>query len=151
MEYGTEGREGLKYAVRFNPFSSRSTWENERNLFSLESTHHSNIVQFVTSDHESGGVVNTSQQQLYLVTSYYPLGSLEGFLRRGVVSWRQACLIVKSIACGLKHLHSDTYLNQDSIHIEKYAIAHRWVWPLLGGVFKALLLEMHCCLGGCGF
>lgn len=70
-------------------------------------------------------MLNASQQQLYLVTQYYPLGSLEGYLRRGVVSWQQACVIVRSIACGLKHLHSETAVNEDGISCEKYAIAHR--------------------------
>ena len=108
---------------------SRTTWENERNLFSLESTRHANIMEFVTSEsNESGGMVATSPLQLYLVTRYYPLGTLEGYLRANVLSWKQACCVVWSIANGLKHLHSESCTECAGIKTEKYAIAHRWVW-----------------------
>lgn len=75
---------------------------------------------------ESGGVaVNASPLQLYLVTRYHPLGSLEEYLRAHVISWKQACVMVRSIACGLKHLHSESFVNEAGITSEKYSIAHR--------------------------
>lgn len=108
------------------PLCSRTTWENERNLFSLESTRHKNIIEFVTSgSYESGGVVATSPLQLHLVTRYYPLGTLEGYLRANVLSWKQACCIIWSIANGLKHLHSENCTESKGIQTEKYGIAHR--------------------------
>ena len=118
------------------PTCSRGTWENERSLFSLESTRHPNIVHFIASDSsESGGVVNSSPLQLYLVTHYYPLGSLEGYLRARMLTWQQACEVVRSVACGLKHLHADTCETQGSgISTEKHPIAHRWAW--LWGVWS---------------
>lgn len=104
---------------------SRSTWENEHLLFSLESTRHPNIVHFITSDSsESGGVVSSSPLQLYLVTHYYPLGSLESYLRGHVLSWQQACEVVRSISCGLKYLHSDL-CEGVARRTEKPPIAHR--------------------------
>ena len=107
-------------------FHSRNTWENERNLFSLESTWHENIVHFITCESsDSRGVISASPLQLYLVTEYYPLGSLEGYLRGNRLSWKQACTIVRDVACGLKHLHSEFYLNENGIRTEKYSIAHR--------------------------
>ncbi len=119
----------VKSFFLINAHHSRGTWENERHLFSLESTRHTNIVDFITSDSsESGGVVSSSPLQLYLVTHYYPLGSLEGYLRAHVLSWQQACEVVRSIACGLMHLHSDVCESQ-GVMTEKYPIAHRWVWP----------------------
>ncbi len=114
---------------------SRGTWENERHLFSLETTCHPNIVHFLTSGSSeaggvvTGGAVNSASLQLFLVTHYYPLGSLESFLRGHVLSWQQACEVVRSIVCGLRHLHSDACEGEGAGGMtEKYPIAHRWVW-----------------------
>ena len=99
----------------------------------MESTLHENIVRYVTSESSEsnlgvGGVVNSSPLQLYLLTEYYPLGSLLSYLQGNVLSWKQTCSIVRNIACGLKHLHSEFYINSSGIRTEKYPIAHRWVW-----------------------
>ncbi len=102
-------------------------------MFSLESTRHDNIIEYMTcGSHQAGGVVHTSPLQLHLVTRYYPLGTLGEHLRKNVLSWKQACCVVKSVAGGLKHLHSEYCVNGAGMDIEKYPIAHRWVWPCWG-------------------
>ena len=87
----------------------------------MESTAHENIVEFVTKESRGAGI----SLQLAIITRYYPLGSLNLFLRKRVVSLQQANVIISSVANGLAHLHAEYYTNSSGIVTEKYAIAHR--------------------------
>ena len=108
-------------AVKIFSHNCRTAWETECTLNSMESTSHENIVEFVTSGSRGSGI----SLQLFIITRYYPLGSLNGFLRMHVVKLEQGCTMMKSIAEGLAHLHSENYTNSSGIRSEKYAIAHR--------------------------
>lgn len=107
---------GKKVAVKI--VNSRHSWENERNLYTMESTTHRNILEYVASESRGSGY----QLQLFMVTKYYPLGSLNQFLRRHVVSWEQACTMIESIASGLAHLHSETYTNSSGIVAGRFGV-----------------------------
>ena len=125
-----QGRYGYVYrakycddivAVKIFSHHSRSAWETECALNSMESTAHENIVEFVTKESRGAGI----SLQLVIITRYYPLGSLNQFLRKHVVSLQQANVIISSVAKGLAHLHAEYYTNSGGIMTEKYAIAHR--------------------------
>ena len=125
-----QGRYGYVYkaqyhdgivAIKMFSHNSRSAWETECTLNSMESTAHRNIVEFITS----GRSHSDMSLHLYIITRYYPLGSLNQFLQKHVVTLDQACVMISDIAVGLAHLHSEYYTNSSGIVAEKYAIAHR--------------------------
>ena len=125
-----QGRYGYVYrakyygnivAVKIFSHHSRNAWETECALNSMESTAHENIVEFVTKESRGAGI----SLQLAIITQYYPLGSLNQFLRKHVVSLQQANVMISSVANGLAHLHAEYYTNSSGIVTEKYAIAHR--------------------------
>lgn len=125
-----QGRYGYVYkaqyqddivAIKIFSHNCRNAWETECTLNSMESTAHKNIVEFVTSESRGSGI----SLQLFIITRYYPLGSLNQFLRQHVITLEQARVMIDSVACGLAHLHSEYYTNSSGIMTEKYAIAHR--------------------------
>ena len=127
-----QGRFGFVYkavydgeivAVKIFSYNSRHSWENECNMYAMESTTHPNILEFITSESQGSGY----NRQLFTVTKYYPLGSLNQYLRIHTVSWEQACTMIRSVACGLSHLHSEYYTNNSGVCAEKYAVAHRYL------------------------
>lgn len=122
------GRYGMVYRgnyqneiVAIKITSNRSSWENERNLYAMESTSHQNVLRYIATESRGSGY----QSELFMITEYYPLGSLCVYLRNHRVSWEQACCMVRSLAKGLAHLHSEWYTNSAGILAEKYAVAHR--------------------------
>ena len=125
-----QGRYGYVYkaqyrgdivAVKIFSHNCRTAWETECTMNSMESTAHKNVVEFITSESRGSGI----SLQLFIITRYYPLGSLNQFLRNHVVKLEQACEMIKDIAEGLAHLHAEYYTNSSGIMAEKYAVAHR--------------------------
>ena len=108
-------------AVKIFSYQNRMSWENERSLFGMQSTKHRNIVDYVVSGSWGAG----SQLRMFIVTPFYPLGSLNQFLARNTVSWEQACRVIHSVSSGLGHLHAESYSNTRDITVAKYAVAHR--------------------------
>ena len=108
-------------AVKIFSHNCRTAWETECTLNSMESTAHKNIIEFV----DKGSIGSGNSLQLYVISRYYPLGSLNQFLRQHVVTLEQASMIIKDVAEGLAHLHSENYTKSNGIMAEKYAIAHR--------------------------
>ena len=125
-----QGRYGYVYkadyhgnvvAIKIFATHSRTAWENERNLYSMESTAHENIMEYIASDVRGSGIA----LQRVLMTRFYPIGSLNNYLRLRILSWSQSCVMIRSIARGLAHLHSESYMNYSGVIAEKYSIAHR--------------------------
>ena len=108
-------------AVNIYSRNYQTVWEIECTLNSMESTAHENVVEFVAKESWGAGI----SLQLVIITRYYPLGSLNQFLRKHVVSLQQASVMISSVANGLAHLHAEYYTNSSGIVTEKYAIAHR--------------------------
>ena len=108
-------------AVKFVQQRHFKLWQNEKSLYTMESTAHENILDFVDSE-ERGTAYD---MQLIIITEYHSLGSLSQFLLRNTITWPQALNIIHSVSSGLAHLHSSIYVNSDGFAVEKYAIAHR--------------------------
>lgn len=77
---------------------------------------HQNILGYIGSDMTS----RNSCTQLWLLTHFYPNGSLFDHLNRTSLSHQDMAVICLSIANGLVHLHSEIYGTEG-----KPAIAHR--------------------------
>jgi len=77
---------------------------------------HENILGFIGSDMTS----RNSCTQLWLMTHYFPLGSLFDHLNRNALSHNDMVWICLSIANGLVHLHTEIFGKQG-----KPAMAHR--------------------------
>ena len=118
--YRTEYENEL-VAVKIFVYQNRQSWENERSLFAMQSTKHRNVIDYIISGSWGSGY----EHQMFIVTPFYPLGSLNRFLARNTVSWEQACRVIHSVTSGVAHLHSESYTNTDGIIVDKYAIAHR--------------------------
>ena len=113
--------EGELVAVKIFTYQNRFSWENERSLFEMESTKHRNVIDYIVSGSWGSGY----QVHMFIVTPFYPLGSLNRFLARNTVSWEQTCRVIHSISNGLSHLHSESYINSSGVVTDKYAVAHR--------------------------
>uniref|UniRef100_A0A182P4F4 receptor protein serine/threonine kinase n=1 Tax=Anopheles epiroticus TaxID=199890 RepID=A0A182P4F4_9DIPT len=77
---------------------------------------HENILGYVGSDMTS----RNSCTQLWLITHYYPQGSLYDYLNRTAITTNQMITICLSIANGMVHLHTEIFGTEG-----KPAIAHR--------------------------
>ena len=108
-------------AVKFVQQRHFELWQNEKSLYTMESTAHENILRFIDSEERGTGY----NMELIIITEYHSLGSLNQFLLRNTITWPQALNIIHSVSSGLAHLHSSIYVNSDGFAVEKYAIAHR--------------------------
>ena len=113
--------------VAVKAFSShhKLSWQNERDIYLLDSTPHENVLKFISS--ESRG--RSYSAEYFIITEYLPLGSLHQFLRHNTLSWEQAWNIMYSITSGITHLHSNSYHNSNGLLSEKYSMAHRDIKP----------------------
>lgn len=85
--------------------------------FSTVLLRHENILGYIGSDMTS----RNSCTQLWLITHYYPLGSLFDHLNRTALSHHQMATICLSIANGLVHLHTEIFGTEVStmrLHIQ---------------------------------
>ena len=112
---------GQLVAVKIFTSHHRHSWQNEKSLYTMESTAHENILHYINSKQRGTGY----NMQLYMITEYHSLGSLNQFLLHNTITWPQALNIIHSVSSGLAHLHSSIYVNSDGFAVEKYAIAHR--------------------------
>ena len=113
--------QGETVAVKIFTSHARNAWETERNLYSMESTAHKNILEYITSEVRGSGI----SMERALLTRFYPLGSLNNYLRSHTLTWQVACEMIQCVADGLAHLHSEYYTNSAGRVAEKYPIAHK--------------------------
>lgn len=105
----------------FQDFDSAS-WNVEKELFTDESVslHHDNVVEFITAEVRRAGY--QQNKQYWLVTRYYPRGSVQDFLTGRTVTWVEFCRMSGAIARGVAHLHADVY---GSHGLHKIPVGHR--------------------------
>ncbi|XP_031441910.1 TGF-beta receptor type-2-like isoform X2 [Clupea harengus] len=80
------------------------SWKNEKDIFSDADLRHDNVLLFLTAEERK------LEKQYWLITAYHPLGNLQEYLVRHVVSWGDLRTLGSSLAHGVAHLHSDRTL-----------------------------------------
>jgi activin receptor type-1 len=107
---------GENVAVKIFFSRDEESWKRETEIYSTVLLRHNSILGYIGSDMTS----RNSCTQLWLITHYYPLGSLFDHLNRTALSHHQMATICLSIASGLVHLHTEIFGTEG-----KPAIAHR--------------------------
>lgn len=107
---------GESVAVKIFFSRDEESWKRETEIYSTSLIRHENILGYIGSDMTS----RNSCTQLWLMTHYYPLGSLYDHLNRTALTHHQMAIIAMSIANGLVHLHTEIFGQEG-----KPAIAHR--------------------------
>lgn len=107
---------GENVAVKIFFSRDEESWKRETEIYSTILLRHENILGYIGSDMTS----RNSCTQLWLITHYFPLGSLYDHLNRTALSHHQMLMICKTIASGLVHLHTEIFGTEG-----KPAIAHR--------------------------
>lgn len=107
---------GEQVAVKIFSIRDEESWKRETEIYSKILLRHENILGYIGSDMTS----HNPSTQLWVLTHYYPLGSLYDHLQRSALSHHEMALICLSIANGLVHLHNEIFGTEG-----KPAIAHR--------------------------
>ena len=140
---------GSSVCVKVFKQKDHDLWTNERSLYSIKTTANEFILHCVGSEQRDSMV----GMQLYLLTEYHPLGSLNHYLQHHTLDWPQTLKILQSISLGLAHLHSNFTVTSNGTTTTKFAIAHRDVKPanviikddnghcVLGELSQALMLD----------
>ncbi|KAJ8273178.1 hypothetical protein GJAV_G00098530 [Gymnothorax javanicus] len=102
-------------AVKIFPVEEYDSWRNEKDIFSDINLKHENVLHFLTAEQRK------EEKQYWLITAYHPLGNLQEYLARHVISWDDLWLLGGSLAQGVAHLHSD----RTPCGRPKVAITHR--------------------------
>lgn len=110
--------QGEEIAVKLFPHHYKSSYQNEKYIYSLPLMEHSNLLSYL-----GGGECIGPDGNIYygLVLSYCPKGRLSSFLAENTLSWSTFCQIALSATRGLAHLHSDIRKGD----IIKPCISHR--------------------------
>jgi len=108
-------------ACKILSFKDAPSWRNEQLLYSLPSTAHPNILQYIGSDQKGQGY----EAQYLMVLKYCPLGSLSSYLKAHTLDWNQTCNFITSALAGVAHLHAECYYDENGVCQEKPPIAHR--------------------------
>ncbi|KAI2804746.1 Activin receptor type-1 [Blomia tropicalis] len=103
-------------AVKIFYSRDEASWHREIEIYSTMIVKNENILPFIGSDVTS---VN-SCTQLWLVTTYYPLGSLFDYLNMNTLTIETMYSVMISIVSGVCHLHTEVFGTHG-----KPAIAHR--------------------------
>ncbi|XP_052892419.1 activin receptor type-1 isoform X1 [Anopheles moucheti] len=107
---------GESVAVKIFFSRDEDSWKRETEIYGTVLLRHENILGYVGSDMTS----RNSCTQLWLITHYYPQGSLFDYLNRTAITTHQMVTICLSIANGMVHLHTEIFGTEG-----KPAIAHR--------------------------
>lgn len=107
---------GEPVAVKIFSALAEPSWKREAEIYQTPMLRHRNILGFIATDKKD----DVSTTGYWLVTDYYPMGSLYDFLRKESLEMSDAIKMAFSIANGLAHLHGEIFGTQG-----KPAIAHR--------------------------
>lgn len=123
-ELKTEDEKETTVAVKvFYEFDSTS-WNVEKELFNDPALvlKHENIIRFIKAEVRQI-TYPQPQRQYWLISQYYPGGSLQDYLSENTVTWDEFCRMACSTAKGVAHLHADV-IGEDP-PMNKYPVAHR--------------------------
>ncbi|KAK8401940.1 hypothetical protein O3P69_001206 [Scylla paramamosain] len=124
-----QGRFGTAYraivdeeevAVKMFPQHHKSSYINEKYIYSLPLMEHSNLLSYLGSGERVGQDGNIYYG---LVLSYCPKGRLSTYLSENTLTWSTFCNVALSATRGLAHLHSE--IRKGGKDIIKPCICHR--------------------------
>lgn len=104
-------------AVKIFSPDGESLWKREKDIYLTTLMRHNNILGFIAADSK---FENIECRGYWLVTDYYPRGSLRDFIKNFTLSIPTTIRMLHSIANGLDHLHTEILGSQG-----KPPIAHR--------------------------
>lgn len=107
---------GENIAVKIFYSRDEESWKRETEIYNTILLRHENILGYIGSDMTS----RNSCTQLWLMTHYFPMGSLYDHLNRTAITHYDLFTILLSISNGLVHLHTEIFGKE-----AKPAIAHR--------------------------
>lgn len=107
---------GEPVAVKIFASIAEPSWKREVEIYRTTMLRHKNILGIVAADKKE----DDSSTGFWLVTDYYPMGSLYDFLKRETVEMADAVRMAFSVANGLYFLHTEIVGTE-----AKPAIAHR--------------------------
>lgn len=107
---------GEPVAVKIFHSMAEPSWEREAEIYQTTLLRHKNILGYIATDKRD----DVTMTGYWLVTDYYPMGSLFDFLVTNSLTIPDAVRMAFSIANGLSHLHVEIFGTQG-----KPAIAHR--------------------------
>ncbi|KAL0962519.1 hypothetical protein UPYG_G00341100 [Umbra pygmaea] len=88
-------------AVKIFADEEYASWKNEKEIFSDADLRHENVLHFLTAEERK------VEKQYWLITAYHPMGNLQEYLTRNIISWNDLWVLGGSLARGVAHLHSD--------------------------------------------
>ncbi|CAL8248520.1 unnamed protein product [Lota lota] len=88
-------------AVKIFPYEEYASWKNEKDIFSDTDLRHEHILHFLTAEERK------VEKQYWLITAFHPIGNLQEYLTRHIISWEELKVLGSSMAKGVAHLHSD--------------------------------------------
>uniref|UniRef100_A0A3P9P3G2 TGF-beta receptor type-2 n=1 Tax=Poecilia reticulata TaxID=8081 RepID=A0A3P9P3G2_POERE len=88
-------------AVKIFPYEEYASWKNEKDIFFNTDLRHENVLHFLTAEERK------AEKQYWLITAFHPIGNLQEYLTRHVISWEELQALSSSLARGVAHLHSD--------------------------------------------
>lgn len=103
-------------AVKIFSQKAEPSWQREAEIYQTTMLRHKNILGFIATDKRA----DASMTGYWLITDYYPMGSLFDFLKKQSLSMPDSLRMAFSIANGLAHLHIEIFGTHG-----KPAIAHR--------------------------
>ncbi|KAI1724991.1 protein tyrosine kinase domain-containing protein [Ditylenchus destructor] len=96
-----------------------SSWQRETEVYRTNMLRHSNLLRWIASDNKDTGTCT----QLWLITEYWPLGSVCDYLEKYEMNPVLAMQFIRSIVHGLTYLHTE--IPGVNTHCFKPGIAHR--------------------------
>lgn len=110
---------GENVAIKIFNVLGEKSWKRETEIYSTVALGHENILGYI-------GSVETrknDKMEFWLLTPYYPLGSLYDYLIRNPINERVMLKMCLTICVGLDHLHREIFATDESTG--KPAIVHR--------------------------
>ena len=111
-------------AMKVFSYKDKPSWQNERNIYSLSTTIHPNILKYHSSDAYLCKEDET-KNLYFMLTNYCRHGSLNGYLSEHTVTWEFMITALKCLAASVAHLHADQYNDESGSLATKHPIAHR--------------------------
>ncbi|KAH9506676.1 Activin receptor type-2A [Dermatophagoides farinae] len=130
-------------AVKVFSMQDRSSWQIEKDVYSLPQMEHDNILKYLGAERKGEGL----GLEFWIITEYHPNGSLHEYLKSHTVTWNNLLKIIQGIGLGLAHLHEEIPAreNKDA----KPSVAHRDFKSknvLLGNNFRACIADFGLAL-----